>query len=74
VEPHGPLVFGYAVVSSSGGTLPTFTVDGKAADLSALIAPWYVAQAVGDINGNGVFTKIYALSQTNQLMVDNEGE
>jgi len=36
--------------------------------------PWYIVQAMGDTNGDSVFTTVYGFSNTNQIMVDKEGE
>jgi prepilin-type N-terminal cleavage/methylation domain-containing protein len=76
IQPSGPLVFGYSVVSdiSTGNKLPANTVGGKTIDVSAVTAPWYYIEADGDIDGNSVFTNVYSVSQTNQLFVDHEGE
>jgi prepilin-type N-terminal cleavage/methylation domain-containing protein len=73
IESKGPLAFGYAVVAPPA-PLPGITIDSAPVSLSNLVAPWYVVQAMGDINGNGVFTSIYALSTGGPLLVDNEGE
>ncbi len=75
IEAKGTEAFGYAVISDDTA-IPTVTISGTAVDLTAMTSapPWYAVEAVGDINGNGVFTKVYAFSATNQLMVDNEGE
>jgi type IV pilus assembly protein PilA len=73
ILPNAPVYFGYAVIADPA-TVPTLTVNGVNVDLSAMTAPWYVAAARADLNGNGVFCSVYATSSSNQLMVDREGE
>lgn len=77
VQPQAPVAFGYAVEADSTGTvaLPHLTVTNVAApDLSGMQGqPWYVVEAVGDINGDGVYTRIYGFSTSPTLLVDNEG-
>ena len=72
----GPLAFGYAVISNDTGAPPTITVNGTdVANLKTnLTAPWYIVEAAGDIDGNGVFTKVYGFSNGSGLLVDHEGE
>jgi prepilin-type N-terminal cleavage/methylation domain-containing protein len=82
VAPSGPVAFGYALVAANTATtgngsplpVPTLTLNGASMDLSAVVPPWYVAEADGDLDGNGVFTHVYGLSATSQIYVDNEGE
>jgi prepilin-type N-terminal cleavage/methylation domain-containing protein len=76
IQPSGPLAFGYSVVADNKNAPPGIskTVGGKTIDVSAVTAPWYYIEADGDMDGNGVFTNVYAVSQTNQLFVDHEGE
>jgi prepilin-type N-terminal cleavage/methylation domain-containing protein len=72
----GPLAFGYAVISDkhTGGFPSSVTVNGASVDLTNLTAPAYIVEAAGDIDGNGVFTKVYGFSNGSGLLVDNEGE
>jgi hypothetical protein len=36
--------------------------------------PWYVVEALGDTNGDGVFVRLIGNSANGQVMIDNEGE
>jgi prepilin-type N-terminal cleavage/methylation domain-containing protein len=36
--------------------------------------PWYVDEAVGDINGDGIYTRLLGNSDSNQVIIDREGE
>jgi prepilin-type N-terminal cleavage/methylation domain-containing protein len=78
VSPANPVWYGYAVVAGPSAAPPsglTVTVNGTAVSLSTMSGqPWYIVQAMGDTNGDSVFTTVYGFSNTNQIMVDKEGE
>jgi len=82
VEPKGPVAYGYAVVTdNSGASAPNGSSVTAATskmtnqpNYSALTAPWFVVEALGDINGDGIFTRLTSASGTNQVVVDGEGE
>jgi prepilin-type N-terminal cleavage/methylation domain-containing protein len=79
VSSNGPVAFGYSTVanaptSTSGPTGYALTYNGSSIDLSSMTAPWYLVEADGDTDGNGVFCNVYGFSNTNQLYVNNEGE
>ena len=71
VKPDGPLEFGYATVAGPASLAPpSFTF----LTFPAPTAPWYVVQAQGDTDGNGVFCSVVGSSFTNALAIDKEGE
>jgi type IV pilus assembly protein PilA len=79
VNPNAPVRFGYAVVADNTdtNTPPAITNNGAAVDLTPLVGkPWYVAVAICDINADGATpdTTLYAVSGTNQIFVNNEGQ
>jgi prepilin-type N-terminal cleavage/methylation domain-containing protein len=85
VEPKGPVAFGYAVVADNTGAAPGASVSpatnamATVVDLSGLGGtahnqPWYVVEALGDINGDGVFTRLLSNSVSSQVIIDREGE
>ena len=78
IQPSAPLAFGYALLAHNTaappGSVSNVTVNGTALFARAMIAPWYFVEADGDMDGNGVFTKVYGMSATNQIFIDNEGE
>lgn len=78
VESKAPVAFDYEVVAANqatDGTVPTsITVDGTAIAVTPPSYPAYAAEAVGDIDGNGVYCRVYVFSATNQFFIDNEGE
>ncbi len=43
-------------------------------NLSNMTAPWYIVEADGDTDGNGVYCNVYGFSNSNQLYVNREGE
>ncbi len=87
VEPKGPVAFGYAVVADNSGAAPSSAVSAATSKMQASVdltnlgalgggtrGPWFVVEALGDINGDGVFTRVLGNSDTNQVIVDREGE
>jgi prepilin-type N-terminal cleavage/methylation domain-containing protein len=75
VSSSAPLSFGYSTVADNvNAPGVTLMVNGQQLDLSNMTAPWYVIEADGDTNGNGVYCTVYGLSATNQVYVSNEGE
>jgi type IV pilus assembly protein PilA len=79
VNPDGPVRFGYAVVANNTGVTapPAINANGQAANLSSMTGqPWYVAAAICDLDSDGALpdTTLYAVSGTNQLFVNDEGQ
>ncbi len=83
VNPSAPVRFGYAVIADKDNTgapvaLPTNVQNnGAAVDLTPLQGqPWFVATAVCDIDSDGQQpdTTLYAVSGTNLIFVNNEGQ
>jgi type IV pilus assembly protein PilE len=75
VTSTAPVAFGYSSVADNfNASTLKLSVNGTSLDLSTLTAPWYVVEADGDTNGNGVFCSVYGLSSTNQLYISHEGE
>ncbi len=77
VAPQAPVAFGYALIADNTGTNapPNLVVTKSTApNLSGMTGkPWYIVEAVGDINGDGIYTRIYGFSSSTTLFVDNEG-
>jgi prepilin-type N-terminal cleavage/methylation domain-containing protein len=77
VVASAPVVFGYAVVAGAAGANgPTFLWNGQTVDLTNLITqPWYVVEAYCDLDAQGTpDTQIYGVSNSNQMMMNNEGQ
>lgn len=79
-----PVWFGYAVVADTelcdpackGVNVSTTKgkIDFTALNRGAVTKPWFVAEAMADTDGNGVFCTIVGHSFGTDLIVDNEGE
>ena len=78
IQPNAPLAFGYSLLANNATAPPssvsTATANGVALFATPMTAPWYFVEADGDIDGNGVFAKVYGMSSTNQIFVSNDGE
>ncbi len=78
VQPSAPLAFGYSLMASNSASPPASvsaaTANGTALFTAPMTPPWYFVEADGDIDGNGVFTKVYGMSATSQIVVDEQGE
>lgn len=78
IQAQAPVAFAYALNADNSSTKPppalTTTVAGSVPSMAALQgAPWYIAEAKGDINGDGIYTRIYTSNASPQLFIDNEG-
>ena len=82
---HDPVMYGYATQAGTASCDPVsckginFTQNGQPVSLDALAGgkvtgPWYAAFAVGDTNGNGIYSRVMGSSFTNQIWIDQEGE
>jgi prepilin-type N-terminal cleavage/methylation domain-containing protein len=76
VSSSAPMVFGYSTIADNKNapSVSSLMVNGNAVDLSTMTAPWYIVEADGDTNGDGVYCNVYGLSSTNQLYINNEGD
>lgn len=73
VATDGAVMYGYATVAGPPGEVnPGGLVVTTAFPDSA--EPWYVVQAMGDIDGNSVFSHYVATSFSNEVFWRNEGE
>jgi len=72
------VMYGYATIGGVAGNLafPAMpTINGAPIGLPAT-APmdWYFIGAMGDVDGNGVFSTVIGSSFTNDIFIDKEGE
>lgn len=78
----GPVRFGYATVAGLGGSTPSAAQIPKIASppaFSASLRPWYIIQAVGDLQGSGPEpgnprTRVVLSSFSPEVYVENEGQ
>ena len=69
------VMFGYLVNAGVPGTkLPALQVTGAPAFAAAQPLDWYVIQASGDVDGNGVFARYASTSMTGEVYIEKEGE
>jgi type IV pilus assembly protein PilA len=70
----GPVYYGYKVAAgTAGGTIPALNLATPPV-FAAPTEPWYVIEAVGDVDGNGIFSHVAGSSLTGEIVVENEGE
>jgi Tfp pilus assembly protein PilE len=69
------VMFGYLLNAGPPGTVMPQPQVANGPDLSApQPLDWYLIQASGDVNGNGVFARYASTSITGTIYVENEGE
>jgi len=69
------VLFGYLVNAGEAGTIvPELQLAAKPTFPSPMVVSWYVIQARGDVNGNGVFAQYAASNLNGELFIENEGE
>ncbi|MBM4358811.1 MAG: prepilin-type N-terminal cleavage/methylation domain-containing protein [Deltaproteobacteria bacterium] len=70
-----PTSFGFAVVAGApGGKPPNTNTSLKPAWPSPTTEPWYVVQAAGDSDGDGVFCYLVSSSFNGEIYVENDTE
>ncbi len=78
VHVDGPVQFGYATCAGTSADVPTAcnTTNALVSNLDVMNGkPWYVIYAQADLDGRaGLFTKLAAVSGSNQVFSTNEGE
>jgi hypothetical protein len=76
VHVDGPVMFGSATVAGLAGTSPGTVTYGlrSVAYPATTTSDWYVIEAAGDADGNGVFCTVIGSSFTNDLFMDQDGE
>jgi type IV pilus assembly protein PilA len=70
----GPVQFGYATIAGGPGTPPQ--PSGLAANIpwGVVNDPWYIIQAAGDVDGDGVQSLFVAASFRGEVYREREGE
>jgi Tfp pilus assembly protein PilE len=74
VRSDGPVYFGYAVKAGPAGAAPPTLSIQKPPAWPTTTEPWYVIQAAGDVDANGVFCYVVGSSFTGETYTENEGE
>jgi prepilin-type N-terminal cleavage/methylation domain-containing protein len=70
----GPVMYGYKVSAGLAGGVPPKLDIAASPTWPTTTEPWYVVEAVGDVDGNGVFSYVTGSSFTGELYIENEGE
>jgi type IV pilus assembly protein PilA len=81
VHADGAVMYGYATQGgAAGGTIPTLPTGVTGVDFTTLALPgssttdFYVIVAIGDPDGNGIYSAAVGDSWTNDIFTFNEGE
>jgi type IV pilus assembly protein PilA len=75
VQVDGPVYFGYACIAGGPGVaFPGGLEIAQPPTFPTPLEPWYVVQAKGDTNGDGVFSYALGSSFTTEIYVENEGD
>jgi len=70
----GPVYYGYKIAAGTAGdTIPALSIANPPT-FAAPNEPWYIIEAIGDVNGDGVFSRVAGSSYTGEIYVENEGE
>jgi len=69
------VLFGYLVNAGvPGTTVPALQTTAAPTFPSTQPLDWYLIQASGDVDGNGVFSRYATTSMTNEVYIEREGE
>jgi prepilin-type N-terminal cleavage/methylation domain-containing protein len=72
---NGSVMFGFMVNAGVPGTvIPALQVANAPAMPAAQPLDWYVIQAIGDVDGDNVFSRYASTKMTGEVYVENEGE
>jgi prepilin-type N-terminal cleavage/methylation domain-containing protein len=82
INTTAPTFYGYSFVAGMGPTgLPTISIEGTnpfstltGASAIPTAQPWFVATAVADSDGNGIYTTSMISSLDNEIHIDTENE
>ena len=71
----GPVYYGYRVAAGTAGqAIPTLTGLTTPPTFPTPSEPWYLIQARGDVDGNGIYSYVTGSSFTGEIYVEKEGE
>lgn len=73
-RPDGPVYYGYKVgAGTAGGKIPDLDFASKPT-WQTPTEPWYVIEAKGDVDGNGIYSWVAGSSFTGEIYLENQGE
>jgi len=70
----GPVYYGYKVAAGLAAGVPPALDIASSPTWPTTSEPWYVIEAKGDVDGNGVFSYVAGTSFTGEIYVEAEGE
>jgi hypothetical protein len=73
-RPDGPVYYGYAVGAGAAGSVPYTLHLANKPTWPTTTEPWYVIEAKGDVDGNGVYSWVAASSFSGEIYMENEGQ
>jgi prepilin-type N-terminal cleavage/methylation domain-containing protein len=73
-RPDGPVMYGYKVAAGVAGVNPPALDTASKPTWVTPTEAWYVIEAQGDVDGNGVNSYVAGTSFTGELYIENEGE
>jgi prepilin-type N-terminal cleavage/methylation domain-containing protein len=75
VRSDGPVYYGYKVAAGTAGTaIPALTGLKTPPTFPTPTEPWYVIQARGDVDGNGIYSYVCGSSFTGEMYIEGDGE
>jgi prepilin-type N-terminal cleavage/methylation domain-containing protein len=73
VEVNAPTYYGYSTVADTS-SMPAVSINGAAMTWPAPTGSWFAASAVGDPDGNQIYSTVLITSFDNEVRIDNYGE
>jgi type IV pilus assembly protein PilA len=77
ITTDAPVMYGYSTVAGNASTAPPsgIPIGGNTITYpNPIPGDWYMASAVGDVDGNGKFSTVIGTSFDNMIRVDMDGE
>lgn len=72
VFPDGPVIYSYSVIAGNAGVTPAnVTTATRTFTFPAATAPFYIAMARGDLNGDGTYTYALTHSDSTEVFIDD---
>lgn len=72
VLPDGLVLYSYSVVAGNAGETPAaVTTASRTITFPTASAPYYIAMAMGDLNGDGTFTYALTHSDSTEVFIDD---
>jgi len=73
-RPDGAVYYGYIVGAGAAGAVPPALHLTNKPTWKATTEPWYVIEAKGDVDGNGVYSWVAGSSFTGEIYLENQGQ